>query len=118
MHPVVYKWKRQRSGSSPFAFQWLSAILSNHSPLCDSSWKPFRMANEGGGGGGGAPEPGLSGGGGGGGGTGPPLCLSNPPLEGSCGVAASAREVLPFLFNGGGGGRRGPTDNKQGRKQS
>lgn len=71
------------------------------SPSHDESWNPFLIADEGGGGGRGAPEPGLSGGSGG---LTPPLWVSNPALEGNCGVAGNAREVLLFLLKGGGGG--------------
>lgn len=90
---------------------WKVSIQGICSPSQEESWKPFRRADEesGGGGGGGAPEPGLSGGGGG---TAPPLGFSNPPLEGSWGVAGSALEVLPFLVSGGGGGGRDPENNE------
>lgn len=46
--------------------------------------------------------PGLSGGRGG---RGPLLGVSIPLLDGNCGVAGRARDVLPFLLIGGGGGR-------------
>lgn len=77
------------------------------------SWKPFLTAAEGGGGGGGAAEPGRSGGSGG---RGPPLWLSSPAREGSCGVAGRAREVLPFLLMGGGGGS-GPGERQEASTQ-
>lgn len=82
--PCVWRANR-REGGSPSA----------------GSWKPFLTAAEGGGGGGGAAEPGRSGGSGG---RGPPLWLSSPAREGSCGVVGKALEVLPFLLMGGGGG--------------
>lgn len=42
---------------------------------------------------------------GGRGGRGPLLGVSIPLLDGNCGVAGRARDVLPFLLMGGGGGR-------------
>lgn len=89
------------SGGGRSDIGWKENLLS-HSSSHDESGKPFLIADGAGGGGGGAPEPGLSGGSGG---LGPPLWFSNPALEGSCGVAGNAREMLPFLFTGGGGGR-------------
>lgn len=71
------------------------------SPSHEESWKPFLIDVDGGGGGG-TPVPGLSGGRGG---RGPLLGLSVPLLDGNWGVAGRARDVLPFLFIGGGGGR-------------
>lgn len=78
------------------------------SPSPEESWKPFLIDVDGGGGGG-APAPGLSGGRGG---LGPLLVLSTPLLDGSWGVAGRARDVLPFLLIGGGGGR-GPGTTKK-----
>lgn len=71
------------------------------SPSHEESWKPFLIDVDGGGGGC-APVPGLSGGRGG---RGPLLGVSIPLLDGNCGVAGRARDVLPFLLIGGGGGR-------------